>query len=118
MKKNNKNNELKELIIELRKASIQNKVNIWKRIAEDLEKPSRRRRTVNVYKLNKVTNKDETVIVPGKVLGTGEIEHSINVAAYNFSKEAMEKIKSKGKALTITELIKKNPKGEKVRIIG
>ena len=34
------------------------------------------------------------------------------------SKEAKEKINKTGKAITIKELIKENPKGSKVRIIG
>ncbi len=113
-----KNEELQGLIAELKKAAIENKVKLWKRIAEDLEKPTRQRRAVNVYKLSQHASKDEVLVVPGKVLGNGELDGKVEVAAQSFSEEALKKIKSKGKALSLKELVKNNPKGKKVRIIG
>ena len=112
------NPNLRNLIIELRDLSKQQNVNIWTRIAEDLEKPTRRRRTVNIYKIDKYTRDDETAIVPGKVLSIGNLNKKIKVAAFQFSDQAREKINSIGKAITIKELIQENPKGNKVRIIG
>ena len=112
------NNQLTNLINELKKKSLDEKVNIWKRIASDLEKPTRKRRVVNLNRAEAKTKADETVIVPGKVLGSGELNHKLTVAAYSFSKSALEKINRAGKAITINELMKTNPKGSKVRIIG
>jgi len=112
------NLHLADLIKELRDLSKQQNINIWERIAEDLEKPSRKRRSVNIYKIDKYTRDDETAIVPGKVLSIGILKKKIKVAAFQFSEEAREKINSVGKAITIKELIKENPKGNKVRIIG
>ncbi|MFT4261119.1 MAG: 50S ribosomal protein L18e [Candidatus Woesearchaeota archaeon] len=113
-----KNMELEALIADLKKASIDNKVNVWKRIAEDLEKPTRKRRIVNVYKLSKYSKENDVIVVPGKVLGMGELDHKVQVAAFVFSDEALKKINSKGKALTIQELVKTNPKGKNVKILG
>ncbi|HUK93375.1 MAG TPA: 50S ribosomal protein L18e, partial [Methanomicrobiales archaeon] len=60
----------------------------------------------------------ETFIVPGKVLGTGALTEPVVVAALNFSSSATDKIeKAKGTCLTIEELLKKNPKGNGVRIL-
>jgi large subunit ribosomal protein L18e len=115
---NHKNNELAGLVAELKKLSIEKKVNIWKRLAEDLEKPTRSRRIVNIYKLDKYTKNDEFVVVPGKVLGTGDLGHSVNVAAYSFSEDALKKISEKGKALSIKDVMKSNPEGKNIRIIG
>ena len=112
------NLQLKSLISELRKLSSKEKCRIWKRIAEDLEKPTRKRREVNINRLNMHTENGETVIVPGKVLGIGNLDHKINVAAFRFSEEAMEKINKIGKAIKIEELMKSNPKGKGVKIIG
>jgi len=106
---------LKKLIQELKKTSAKEKAPIWKRIANDLAKSSRRRREVNLTRINKHTKDKESVIVPGKVLGTGELDHEVTVAAWQFSEGARKKVKQ---ALTIPELIKKNPKGKNVRIIG
>ena len=60
----------------------------------------------------------EIALVPGKVLSDGELTKKMTIAAFQFSKEAMNKINKKGKAITIKELIKENPKGKNVRIIG
>jgi large subunit ribosomal protein L18e len=74
---------------------------------------------VNVSQLNRYTKRGETVLVPGKVLGAGKIDHPLTVAAFAFSKLACSKIISaKGNCLSIPELMKKKPKGANVKIIG
>ena len=63
MKKTGPTNlELRNLIEELRKKSREHEVNLWKRVAEDLEKPTRQRRIVNLYKINKYTSERVTGI--------------------------------------------------------
>ena len=108
------NPRLEKLIRSLKKLSRVQKVKIWKRIAEDLDKSTRRMREVNVESIDRVTKDGETIIVPGKVLGEGEIKHKVNVAAYQFSEGAKKKLDT----MSIEELMEKNPKGSKVRIIG
>jgi large subunit ribosomal protein L18e len=112
------NYQLVSLISELKKLSNQNKVNLWKRIAVDLEKPTRNRRIINIYKINQYAKENETIIVPGKVLGVGELDKRVKVAAFNFSSEALKKINQSGQALTIPELMQQNPKGKGIRILG
>ena len=118
MKHINKNGRLAQLIKDLKQLSIEQDVKLWKRIALDLEKPTRQRREVNVYKLDQYTKDGEQVIVPGKVLGMGELGHKVDVAALSFSEEAKSKISAQGSVLSIEELMKKNPKASKVRILG
>ena len=110
--------ELKELIRDLKILGNKEKINLWKRIASDLEKSTRIRRKANIYKIDKCTRNGETAIIPGKVLSMGELTKKITVAAYQFSENAEEKINAVGKAITIKQLMKENPKGKKVRIIG
>jgi large subunit ribosomal protein L18e len=113
------NPELLQLISFLSKQSNEHKVDIWRNVAERLAKPRRRKAPVNLSRLNRFTKKSETVIVPGKVLGTGEIEHSVTVAAFAFSAKSKEKIEAaRGKCLSFFDLVKKDPKGSKVKIIG
>ncbi|MCB9362204.1 50S ribosomal protein L18e [Candidatus Woesearchaeota archaeon] len=113
------NSELLGLIQQLKTVSIKEKAGIWKQVATELEKPTRQRRVVNVSRLNHVTVADNTVVVPGKVLGTGVLNHKMTVAAYSFSTTAKAQIeKVKGKAISISDLLKENPKGKNVRIIG
>ena len=115
---NHKNNELAGLIADLKKLSIEKKVKIWKRLAEDFEKPTRSRRIVNLYKLANHTKDKDLVIVPGKVLGMGDIDHAVDVAAFSFSEDAVKKISKKGKVLTIRDIMKSNPEGKNIRIMG
>ncbi|MGQ9506876.1 MAG: 50S ribosomal protein L18e [Candidatus Bathycorpusculaceae bacterium] len=113
------NPQVIELINFLKKKSKENEAKIWGDIAERLAKPKRKRITVNVSRLNRYTQKNDVVAVPGKVLGAGEIKHPITVAAFVFSEKAKEKIKAaKGKCLSYFDLVKKKPKGSNVKIIG
>ena len=110
---------LQELIQGLRKESASSKAGLWSRLANDLEKSTRNRRVVNISRIARNTKPNETVVVPGKVLGSGNLPHSIVVAAWAFSDVAKERIeKAKGKAITITELLKNKPKVSEVKILG
>ncbi len=109
---------LRKTIRELRKAAKANRVNIWRYVAELLEKPARRRIVVNVYKINKYTVDGDVVVVPGKVLGIGKLDHKVTIAAISFSKNAVEKIMSVGgRAIHVLELVKENPTGSRVKVI-
>lgn len=110
---------LKKLIRFLKRKARENNATIWRAIAEELEKPRRKRRVVNVSRINRYTSEGEVVVVPGKVLGTGTIDHKVVVAAPFFSKKAVEKIrKAGGEVMSIFDLVESNPKGCGVRIIG
>ncbi|MBS3159503.1 50S ribosomal protein L18e [Candidatus Woesearchaeota archaeon] len=114
MKKTGPSNEsLKELIILMRK----NKSKFWKRIRLELEKSNRRKKPVNIDKINMYTNEKEIAVVPTKVLSEGELTKKITISAFQFSKKAREKINKRGKAIDIKELLEKNPNGKGIRII-
>ncbi len=112
------NQGLKNLLIELRKQSNKEKVMIWKKVAEYLIKSTRQRKEVNIFKIEKYAKSGETLLVPGKVLAKGDLTKKLTVSAFRFSEGAKEKINKTGKAITIKELMKTNPKGSKVRIFG
>jgi large subunit ribosomal protein L18e len=108
-----------ELIRFLKIQGRENKAQIWRDIAERLAKPRSHGVVVNLSRLQRYTKKSETVVVPGKVLATGQIKHPVTVAAFAFSEKAAEKIvASKGKCVSFVDLIKKNPTGANVRILG
>ena len=112
------NPERIQLIRLLKKQSREKKVDIWVSIAKYLSKTQPQRTSVNLSKINRYSEKNETVIVPGKILGTGTLDHPVTIAAFSLSGKAREKIKSvKAKYLTIQELIEKNPNGKKIKII-
>ena len=109
---------LRKTIRLLRKIAREHKSALWKDIAERLEKPRRQRVTVNISKINRYTKEGDVIVVPGKVLGMGILDHSVTVAAISFSASAIEKIsKAGGKCLHIIELALNNPKGSNIKII-
>ncbi|MFC1691363.1 50S ribosomal protein L18e [Nanoarchaeota archaeon] len=113
------NEHLKDFIVQLRQLSAKQEAPIWKRVANELERSTRQRRSVNLSRINAHSKENETVLVPGKVLASGTLEHPVSIVAWQFSKEAESKIKnSKSKAILISDFIKENPKGQKTRIMG
>lgn len=107
-----------QLISELKAKSREQNVGIWRDIAERLEKPSRHYAEINLSKINRYSTENETIIVPGKVLGTGNIDHPVTVAALNFSATAEELIgTANGKCMYIEQLMKTNPAGKGIRIL-
>jgi len=106
------------LIKLLKKVARENKANIWRYVAELLQKPRRLRPQVNISKINRYTKDGDTIIIPGKVLGAGNLDHKVTVAAYSYSESAKEKIENAGgKVISIQDLIHENPKGSNVKII-
>lgn len=113
------NKMLKKLIADLKRSAYEHKAPIWKDIAKRLEKPIKSRPEVNIKRLAEYSKKNDTVIVPGKVLGNGSLSVPITVAAYSFSESARTKIRrAGGKSISISELVKRNPSGKGIRIIG
>jgi|SRR3989344_1366466 len=91
----------------------------WFPLASLLSGPTRKYTSVNLDELEKKTKEGDTVVVPGKVLGAGEISKKIRVCALGFSNSAREKLKRvKGEVILISEEIKQNPKAQGVKIIS
>jgi len=106
------------LVSMLKEASRANEAGVWREIAKRLEAPSKNFAEVNLSKISRYAQDGETVIVPGKVLGSGILEVGVSVAALNFSDSAATKIKdANGNCMTIEDLVKNNPEGKKVRVL-
>ena len=110
---------LRILIQDLKKKSWENEAPIWRDIAKRLEKPTKARIVVNLSRIDRYANANDTVLVPGKLLAAGAITKPVKVAAYGFSVSAMEKIVAAGgECLTIEDLVAANPSGTNVKILG
>lgn len=110
---------LVELIGALKNAGRTNETPLWRDIASRLEGPSRNWAQVNVSKVSEHVGDGEHAVIPGKLLGDGEVTKAVTVIAFNASATAKAKIaKAGGKVLTFQEAIKAYPKGQNCRIIG
>ena len=104
---------------ELKKASAKNKAPIWAKLAEYALKPSVARRDINLYKIGQLTKENDTVVFPGKVLGTGNVPHKITLCSFSISESAASKIlESGGKLISYSDLIEQHPTGKGVVLLG
>jgi len=113
------NPQLITLIHELKQASHEHDAPIWKDIAQRLEKPLRNWPVVNLNHINRCITDKETALIPGKVVSTGSITKKVSIAAWGFTEKAEQKIKQAGgSSLSLADILKKNPKGANIRIVG
>lgn len=96
-------------------------------LAKKLSGPTRKQVKINLEDLDRLLEKDGDkkdikegkFLVVGKVLGKGELNKKIKIAALGFSEQAKEKLEKAGcEMLTIKQAIEKNPKLEGVKILN
>jgi large subunit ribosomal protein L18e len=91
---------------------------VWRVVSQYMILPRKDIPAVNLSKISKLSSAGDQVLVPGKVLGSGKLEHAAQVTAFSFSVSAVKGIKEAGgKVLTIEQLIETNPKGKGVKIV-
>jgi large subunit ribosomal protein L18e len=90
---------------------------VWQDVADRLEKPRRTHAEVNLGQIERYAREDETVVVPGKVLGSGVLEKEVTVAAVDFSSTARTKIEQVGDTQQLAQVAENNPEGSNVRVI-
>lgn len=113
-----KNPQRVGLVRELEKTARKEGAGLWKDVAKALANSRKTRPAVNIYRLDKNTSDGEVIVVPGAVIGSGKLNHKLEVAAFKFTEGARAQIiAAGGTATTIPELVKKNVKGSGVRII-
>ncbi len=104
---------------ELEKHSKKTKQKIWKDISETLLSSRKNRPSVNVAEIARNSKAGSRVVVAGKVLGAGSIDHGVTVAAYSFSQSAKAKIVgSGGKCLSLAEFMRSATDAKDVLILG
>ena len=113
------NPALLSLVERLKKESFEQKAPVWRDVADRLMKSRQHWAEVNLSRIERYADADETIIIPGKLLGAGAISKKVTVAAFKCSEAARDKIaKAGGKSMSIEELLESNPKGSDVRIMG
>ncbi len=115
MKKTNQ--KLIDTINGLKERASEEDIPLFDKVAEELKRPKRRKVEVNIGKINRYTEKNDVIIVPGKVLSVGFLEHKVKVIAWNFSKKAMKKIQEKGKAVELTDYMSKKKLDEGIKVL-
>jgi large subunit ribosomal protein L18e len=90
---------------------------VYREAAEFLGKVNRDRPEVNLSDLDRNTEEGDTVVVPGKVLGSGNLGHELEIAAFKASRSAKQAANEVGDFMHIEELVEERPDGEEVEIV-
>jgi large subunit ribosomal protein L18e len=113
------NPALVRLIGELKTISREQAAPVWRDVAERLERRRRNWSEVNLSRVSRTAQEGETVIVPGVLLGSGELTKPVTIATWRASSGARAKVeRAGGKLVGLRELAASNPKGSGVRIVG
>ncbi len=110
--------EVEETIDTLLKVSRESESPVWRDIAKRLSGGRRRYASINVGKLNELSEEGDILIVPGSVLGEGKLTKKVVIAGLKASDTALEKISSSGSTFKkLIDLALENPKPVNVRIM-
>lgn len=113
------NPRLDSLITELESTARRSDADVWIDVADRLAKPRRTHAEVNLGRIERYADEECTVVVPGKVLGSGILQKNVRIAAVDFSGTAERKIEAtEGAAIPLEEAIDENPDGSNVQVIG
>lgn len=109
---------LSRLIADLKATARDSGAGVWHDVAARLEKPRRTHAEVNLGRIERYAREEDTVIVPGKVLGSGVLEKGVTVAAVDFSRTAETKIRqADGEPIQLEQALERNPSGSNVTVL-
>ncbi len=107
-----KNSELKGFIFKLKNSKNED----YLKIARYLALPRRKTIIVNLDKINKYSKEKDIILVPGKVLGKGNLNHKIELIAFRIGESAEKKVKESGSTFkNLIKFVKEG--GKKFKII-
>ena len=112
------NSELKMAIRVLEAASRGGGKPIWGALADELDKPKRRRVAVNLSRIGRHSEDGDVVAGPGKGLASGSLGAGVTVAAFSFSDGAKAKIEASGsRAMSLVDLLEEGVEPSRIRIL-
>jgi len=112
------NTELLDIIRFLKTTARKNNAEIWETAAEHLSRPRRARAILNLNHVARLTNADSLVLIPGKLLGSGEIKHAVKIGAFQYSTSARAKVeRAGGECMALKDFVARYPKGSNVRLV-
>ena len=113
----NKADPTNPILVETIELLEEQEASLWNDVAENLGKVNRQRPEVNLSDIERNTSEGDTVVVPGKVLGSGRLTKEVTVAAFKASNSAQNHIEEDGEFMFIQDLVEENPEGSEVKVI-
>jgi large subunit ribosomal protein L18e len=119
LKKRSSNPIINETLKKLESVPKEQNKTFWIGIIEMISRPNSRRPVVNVGKISQLTKENDVVLIPGKILGGGLVDHAITVGALFMSKAAGKKIATAGgSVLNLVEFAEKYADGSGIIVMG
>jgi len=112
-----KANPTNPILIETIDLLEEQEASLWNDVAENLGKVNRKRPEVNLSDIERNVEDGDTVVVPGKLLGSGRLTKEVTVAAFQASNSAMNHVNEDGEFMFIEDLVEENPEAEEVKIV-
>jgi large subunit ribosomal protein L18e len=113
------NPELASTINYLKQKGRQSQTPLWTVVARYLSKSRRSRIVLNLGQVSRHVKDGAVLVVPGKVLSSGEPAQKLTIAAFKFSPVALTKVeKAGGRCIPIQTLVEENPSGKGVRLLA
>ncbi|MFH1450478.1 MAG: 50S ribosomal protein L18e [archaeon] len=117
MKRKKTNPRVLGLITSLYEKSAGSKAALWKDIAKRIQSPNQNWATLNLSRLSRITKAGETIVVPGKVLGTGTLSHKLTIYSMSASKTAIDRITKAGGSFGKIEALLEKGVSKGVRVV-
>jgi large subunit ribosomal protein L18e len=119
LKRLSSNPIIAETLKKLESVSKEQNTSFWIGVIDMISRPNSSRSVVNVGKISQLTKENDAVLIPGKMLGDGLVDHAVTVGALFTSKAAVKKIATAGgSVLSIVEFAEKYPDGSGVIVMG
>ncbi len=113
------NQVLIDTISQLKAKSRETGSALWRDVALRLSRSRSNWAQPNLSRMTRYAPEGAIIVVPGKLLGSGEVSGSPTVAAYSVSSSARDKIEQAGgKVMNLNELMDSNPDVKEVFILG
>lgn len=117
--KNKTNADLVDLIDQLKAKSRDTGAALWRDVALRLSKSRSNWAQPNLSRVSRYAPEGATVVVPGKLLGSGDVAGAPTIVAYSVSAGARAKVEAAGgRVMSLRELMDENPKGSGVVILA
>lgn len=117
--KNKTNADLVDLIDQLKAKSRDTGAALWRDVAQRLSKSRSNWAQPNLSRVSRYAPEGATVVIPGKLLGSGDVAGSPTIVAYSVSAGARAKVEAAGgRVMSLRELMNENPKGSGVVILA
>ncbi|MEK6888560.1 MAG: 50S ribosomal protein L18e [Nanoarchaeota archaeon] len=90
----------------------------WLKLAHVLSGPTNKFSSINLGEIDEKAKEGDTILIPGKVLSSGDISKKVRIVALSISSSAKDKLKkTKSEFATILQEIKINPKANGLKVM-